>query len=82
MWYVNTAVLRRFLSTVTSPMAAALFVTSIAGSKTKILRKTGGQENRGRLAVFNGSKKHNQLNCISIENEIQKVSQKTPPLLI
>ena len=65
MLYFHTAVLQQFLSTVISLKAGAIFVTSIAGSKTKILRKTGSKENRGRLDVFNGSKNNKNHKIIS-----------------
>jgi hypothetical protein len=42
MWYICTAEMKQFVSTVISLKAGTLFVTNISGSKTKILRKTGG----------------------------------------
>ena len=57
LWRVDTPVMQKFWNTVISPKAGALFVTNIAGSKRKILRRTGSKQIRGRLDVFSGSKK-------------------------
>jgi len=82
MWYVHTVVLQQFLSRVISLKAGALFVTNIAARKTKILRKTGSYENRGRLGVFNGPKNNKNHKIISALKIKYKIYQKRPSYLL